>query len=103
MFLHVYINLALRSHPLSSLALILFSSTARNVLVLCEVSAYANRPVMWTPKYDESLQANCQTVSFSRWIRTNNWRGSKYLHGRKRDGGRKSEGEFWVSEPVIAL
>lgn len=62
-FLHIYISVALRSFSLSSLALILFSSTAKNVLVLCEFSTYANGPVMWMPKYDDSPQANCQTFA----------------------------------------
>lgn len=33
------------------------------MLVLCEVSAYANRPVMWMPKYDDSIRASCQTLA----------------------------------------
>lgn len=61
--IYIYINLALRSCSLSSQALILFSSTARNVLVLCEVSTYANRPVMWKPKYDDSIRSSCQTLA----------------------------------------
>lgn len=58
-----HINQNPRSFSLSSLTLILSSSTAWNVLVLCEVSTYASRPVMWMPNYDESIQASCQTLA----------------------------------------
>lgn len=33
------------------------------MLVLCEVSAHANRPVMWMPKYDNTIRASCRTLA----------------------------------------
>ncbi len=94
-FLHMYISLALRSCLLSSAVLFLFSSTARNVLVLCVVSTYANRPVMWMPKYDVSLQADCQTIALDQFLSVIWVKGIAAQRKSVKDGDRRvREGAF---------